>query len=98
MEESSSVHSHESDKGAEVQQLSSALVAQYESADQGKGTDEQNVVSGDAVLPFYNTEKGFRDCIIASHSVKQSSRSELRAHSGADVGHQQGEVHEMKKR
>ena len=89
------IHAHERNEGAEVQEFSAKLIGEQECSGQRDRADKQDAVARDAVLPFHDAEEGFGNCVIASHAVEQSRRRELRPHTGADIRHQQGDVHQV---
>src|SRR5208282_185052 len=59
------------------------------------GADEQDVVRGDALAGFDDAEKAFWQGVIAAHPVKETRGAQLRGHSGADGGDQEGGVDEL---
>src|SRR5229473_1864206 len=90
------VHAHEGDERSEVEHFRPSFIGEKKRTRQCNRSDQNYVVGRDMPLCFDLAEKSLRERVVAAHAVKQAGRCQLRAHSGADVGDQDGEIQQLK--
>ncbi len=92
------VDAHERKERAEVEEIRALIVGDDEGTDEGDDADKDDVVAWDVVFGIERAEEFFGNTVAASHAVEQARRAELRAHAGADIGDQDGEVDELEEK
>src|SRR5215469_5430155 len=71
-------------KRAEVEQLSAALVAHEEGAEQSDRADQDYVVAWDASARVDRAEEPAGDGLAPSYAIEEAGRAELRSHARTD--------------
>ena len=85
-------------KRAEVEQLSTELIAHGERARQCQSTHQQDVIARDMGPGIDHTEEAAGNGIVAAHAVKQAARGEVRARTGTDRGDQRAQIYDVEER
>ena len=92
------VDAHEGQQGAEVEQVRALIVSDDEGACERDDADEDDVVAGNPAFGIDRAEELFGNPVAAAHAVQQTRGTELRAHAGADISDQNGEIDQLKQK
>src|SRR5579864_3493634 len=92
------VDSHERDQCAEVEHFRAEVVAHQERPGQRDGADEENVVARNTILRLDRAKEFSGQRVAAAHAEEKPGGAQMRAHARADVGDQEGQVHEAEQK